>query len=323
MAQPTASEVHVDGALTDISVAYSQKAENFVAGSVFPSVPVQSQTDKYFTFDKNDWFRDDAVKKRSPEDESAGSGFGVDGTNSYSCDVWATHIDVNDQLRANADPAVPVENAASELVTQRMLIRRERLFATDYFSTGVWGTDVVGGTDFTAWDDAASDPETDVANGKEAVLKDTGLEPNKLVVAYSAHMALKRHPLIKDRFKYTTAESITAQMLARFFEVDEYVVSKASYATNEEGATTGVHAFALGQNALLCYSTPTPGIMVPNAAYNFTWAGLTGMNDLGIAISNIDMRGSGKKVDRIEGEFAFDMKVVGSDLGYFFSGVTS
>lgn len=321
MSQPSPSDVHIDAALTDISAAYMQDASNFVAGQVFPTVPVQKQTDKFHTFTKNDWFRDDAVTKRAPEQESSGSGFGVSNDN-YSCDVWATHIDINDQLRANADPAVPVENAAAMLVAQRMMIRRERQFASDYFATGKWGTDVTGSTDFDQWDDAASDPEKDIQTGKETVLQDTGFEPNTLVVQYQVHNALKRHPLVQERFKYTSSESITPAMIAAFLEIDRYLIAKATYATNEEGGTAA-YSFAFGKHAMLCYVPSSPGIMVPASGYNFSWSGLTGINDLGTAISNIDMRAAGKKIDRIEGEFAFDMKVVGSDLGYFFASAIS
>ena len=57
MPQPTQSQVHVDAILTNISVAYLQRAENFIADKVFPVVPVDKQSDKFFTYDKNDWLR--------------------------------------------------------------------------------------------------------------------------------------------------------------------------------------------------------------------------------------------------------------------------
>lgn len=319
MSQPTPADVHVDAALTDISVAYVQNETNFVSGQVFPAVPVNHQTDKYFKFDKNDWFRDDAVTKRSPNQESSGSGYGLS-TDTYSADVWATHVDIDDQVRANADPAVDPEEAATRIVTQRMLIRRERQFATDYFTTSVWDTDVVGSTDFTKWSDyGSSDPAENIDAGREGILGKTGFEPNTLLVSYEVHNVLKKHPLVLERFKYTSSDSVTAQMLARYFEVDRYLVSKAVYATNEEDASSETYSFAFGKNALLCYVNPAPALMMPSAGYNFVWSRLTGLNNMGTAISNIDMRPSGKKVDRIEGEFSFDMKAVSTDLGYFFS----
>ena len=55
MPQPTQNQVHVDAILTNISVAYMQKQENFIANKVFPIVPVDKQSDKYFSYTKNDW----------------------------------------------------------------------------------------------------------------------------------------------------------------------------------------------------------------------------------------------------------------------------
>lgn len=319
MAQPTHSDVHVDAALTDMSIAYIQAAENFVAGRVFASKPVQHRTDKYHVFSKNDWNRDDAVVKRSQGQKAPRSGFTLS-TDSYDADAWWTAVPMSELTRANADPAVPLDQAAMRLVTQRMLIRRERQFVTDYIALSKWGTDVVGGTDFTRWDDAASDPEKDILTAKEVVLKNTGMMPNRLVLPFQAHNALKRHPLIKDRTKYTSSESITEAVLARFFEVDDYIVAKSSYATNAEGATAA-YDFAFPKSALLFYFNGDPSIMTPTAATNFVWSGLTGLNDLGVRIDQF--YDPDAKEDVVRGEFAFDMKITGSDLGYFFSGCVS
>lgn len=76
MAQPSLHSVHIDAPLTNISVAYLQAQTNFIAPRVFPVVPVDKQSDLYFTYTKNDWFRDEA-KVRPPASESVGSGYGV------------------------------------------------------------------------------------------------------------------------------------------------------------------------------------------------------------------------------------------------------
>ena len=62
--QPTQNQVHVDRVLTNISVAYIQSAEDFIAGRAFPELPVVKQSDIYFKYNKDDWFRDEA-KQRS------------------------------------------------------------------------------------------------------------------------------------------------------------------------------------------------------------------------------------------------------------------
>ena len=76
MAQPTANDVHIDAILTNISVAYIQDQNAFVASKVFPTIPVEKQSDKYFVYTKGDWFRDEA-QLRAPATESAGSGYNL------------------------------------------------------------------------------------------------------------------------------------------------------------------------------------------------------------------------------------------------------
>lgn len=319
MPNPTNSDVHVDAALSTISVAYMQAAENFAASRAFPIVPVDKQSDKYHTYNKNDFLRDEA-RKRAPATESAGGGYSLS-TGSYFADVWAFHKDVPGQATANEDDVLNGEADATEFCAQKILIRREREFASNFMTTGVWGTDVVGGTNFTKWDDVAtSDPIEDIKDGRIIIAKNTGIRPNKLVVGFDVHEALKIHPLIVERFKYVSADSITPAMIARILELDEYIVSSAVYATNEEGGTAA-YDFVVGKNALLCHTANAPSRMTPSAGYIFGWRGLTGMNDVGVRTKRIDM----PKLDavRIETEAAFDMKMVSADLGYFFSAAVS
>ncbi|WP_431490969.1 hypothetical protein [Paraburkholderia fungorum] len=317
MSQPTQSQVHVDAALTDFSIAYIQEDKNFIAGQVFPAKPVQHQSDKYFVFNKDDWRRDDAVKKRAPGEQAPRSGFRL-GADSYMADSWWTAVPISDLLKRNADPVLgSLDQAATQLVTQRMLIRRELEFVSSYFTTGVWATDKVGGTDFTVWDDYASDPQRDIQRGQAKILQETGQMANCLTVGFRVHQALKRHPLVKDMYKYVSEASITEAMIARAFELDKYVVSKASYNTNAEGATV-VTSFAAGANAMLTVSNDAPSIMTPCAGAIYDWAGLNVAQQSGVAIDqyfDIDT-----KDDIVRGEFAYDMKCTGTDLGYFFSG---
>ena len=76
MPQPTNTDVHVDGPLTNLSVGFKNDMKAFVADQVFPTVPVAKQTDKYFTYTQGDFFRTDA-QLRAPGTESAGSGYNL------------------------------------------------------------------------------------------------------------------------------------------------------------------------------------------------------------------------------------------------------
>jgi len=321
MPQPNVNQVHVDAILTNISVAYMQRAENFIADKVFPIVPVSKKSDLYFQYTKNDWFRDEA-QRRADATESAGSGYNV-ATESYNADVFAIHKDVGDQTVANADNPLNPMREAAEFVTHRLLLRRELQFVNDFFGTGVWDTDVDGVTttptagEFRKWSDyTSSDPLTDVEDGKAKILQTTGQEPNTLVLGYNVFRYLKNHPELVDRIKYTSSNVITSDMMARMFEVDRVLVAKAVKATNNEGGTEA-YDFAYGDAALLAHVAPSPGLMTPSAGYCFTWTGVAG--GLGATIGTSQFRMESIKATRIESEMAFDNKVVSADLGYFFN----
>lgn len=314
MGQPTPSDVHVDAALTDFSLAIIQDPNNFQAGNA-PVKPVNHKSDKYHIFTAADWLRDDAVKRRAPGTGAPRSGFSLSNT-TYDATPWWTEVPLDELTMDNADPSIPIDEVATRLVTHRMLIRRERIYATNFLNTdSVWGTDVTGASDFTQWNDAASDPENDIATGKRTVLLNTGYEPNTLEVSYDVHIALKRHPMIKDRIKHVSDESITAAIIARFFEVDNYIVYRAVYDTAAEGASASM-SFVVGKHAVLSYQDRAPGIMTPTATAAFVWTGLTGINDLGVAIDQY--RDERTKEDIVRGQFAFDLKLTGSALGYRF-----
>lgn len=323
---PSPSAVHIDYALTNFSLAYMQDQNNFVADKVFPVVPVDKQTNKYFTYPKDTFLRAGGAKTPFGT-EAPQTGFTLS-NDSYSADVWRWGTKITPDVRANADAALSnIDQQASQVVMQGLLIQREVQWATKYFTTSVWGTDKTGGTDFVQWDDqAGSDPISDVANAKATILENTGQEANTFTVSYHVHKALKQHPMILERIKYgggpANPAMVTEQMLAALFEVERYQVAKAVQATNAEGQTVST-SFVLGKNALLTHSARSPGLMTPSAGYSFVWSNLTGLNNMGVATYRTPMPWLGQSAngvtELIEAQFAFDMKATGTDLGYFFS----
>jgi hypothetical protein len=319
MAQPTPTDVHVDAILTNISVAYIQDRSRYVSTRIFPRLPVEKQSDKYYTYTKGDWYRDEA-KLRAPATESEGSGWTLS-TDSYSCDVYAIHKDLDDQVRSNADNPLNLDREATEFVTQRMLLRQEIDWTSTYFTTGVWDTDKTGGTDFTVWSDyAASDPLDDIEDGKSTMLAATGFMPNTLVLGYDVYRQLRHHPDVVDRVKYTSSNIPAEQYLSTLFGVDRILVCQTIYNSAAEGATVSM-GFLHGKHALLCYVPPSPGTLTPAAGYTFVWRGVSdGIGaDVGISRFRMPML----RADRVEAQMAWDSKVISSDLGYFFSGAVT
>ncbi|MFN9111239.1 MAG: hypothetical protein ACK5XN_14350, partial [Bacteroidota bacterium] len=76
---PTPGDVHVNAPLTNISIAFLQNAANFVATRVFPNIPVQKQSDRYYVYERGDFNRDE-MQLRAPATASAGGGYTLDNT---------------------------------------------------------------------------------------------------------------------------------------------------------------------------------------------------------------------------------------------------
>ena len=334
MPQPNVNNVHIDAILTNISVAYLQNTNNFIADKVFPVIPVEKKSNLYFKYTKDDWFRDEA-QRRADGTASAGSGYGLT-TDNYLADVYAFHKDIGDQTRANADNPLNPDMEATQFVTQRLLLRREVQWASDYFQSGVWTSgDYTGVADNVSlsanetfkWSDYMGSPSSfksnpieDVEQAKATVLQNTGYEPNTFVLGYKVFQTLKNHPLLVDRYKYTQAGAIvTEDLLAQLFGVDRVLVAKAVVNSGKEGSNSQSYDFTVGSGALLCYTAPNPGLMTPSAGYTFMWTGVSG--GLGSTVGVSRFRMEELKADRVEAEIAFDNKVVAADLGFFWSSI--
>jgi len=311
--------VHVDRPLTDLSVRFTQSADQFIASKVFPTIRVQNRSDIFYTYDRSYWFKSDA-QLRGPGTESAGSGYAV-GTDDFSCDVYAVHRNLSDQVRANADSPITMDRDATEFVTEHMLQRREQAWVSTYFTINVWGTDRTGGTNFTVWDDYAnSDPIRDLRDGVLAMAKLTAKKPNTLVLGPEVWDQLQDHPDFLDRIKWTQKGIVSEDLISSMIGVKNTYIPWSIKNTAAEGETAA-YDFNLGKNALLMYVAPSPGLNTVSAGYTFNWSGLFGTGSNGIRIKRFRMEWI--ESDRVEAEEAIDQKVVSSDLGYFYSGAVS
>ena len=333
MPNPTQSDLHVNAPLTNISVAYIQDEDTYVADKVFPRVPVQKQSDLYWKYHKSEWRRED-VQRRAPSTETPGVGWSVT-TDSYFAHVYGVHKDIDDQLRANADSMFKMDAEATKFITNQLLLKRDKDWVATFFQPSVWDHEITGvasgpsGPQFLHWDNDGSDPIGDVTKAVIDLRESTGYAPNKLVMNPRVMHALRHHPDILDRIKYTQRGIVTEDLLASLFGVEQILVTWATQATGVENRSQDPNAtdaaadysFITGSHALLVYSNPSPSLMTPSGGYTFTWNGYLGGNDRGIRIKRF--RQENIASDRIEAEMTYDMKVVATDVGFFFGSAVS
>lgn len=325
-ASPSGPDLHIDAALTNVSVAYFQDTDKFIADKIFPAVPVDKRSDLFRKYSKSDWRRTDA-QKRAPGTKSAKIQWNVSQDN-YYCDVYAASVDIDDQTRSNADSNWDLDADATRLVTQHLLLQKDQIWASTYFKTGVWGTEYTGvgsgptAGQFLQWNLASSDPLSDVTGWQLAFNLLTGFDISFMVLGADVWKALKNHPAILDRIKYTQKGVITKDLVASFFDVPKLYVPQASYtavpqqndAATQDAAAT--YNWVLNSKSVLFgYAPSKPSLLMPSAGYTFNWRGYGSGNKYGLTMSQF--RDQTVRSDTIEGEAAYVQKLVSADCGVF------
>lgn len=119
------------------------------------------------------------------------------------------------------------------------------------------------------WTSDSSDPSADVDAGKEVIRRSIGRYPNTLTLGPTAFNAAKRHPKVKEQFKYTSKDSITAEMLANYFDVERVLVGKAVWLP-ENATDAEVAQDVWGDDVVLSY-VPTAAESYQVPAYGYTY----------------------------------------------------
>jgi len=321
MPLPSISDQHRDTYLTNLSVGWIQQPSNFIATQAAPNLPVDKKSDRIAQYSQADLYRDE-MQLRAPGTESAGGGYRVS-SDTYLCDVYASHIDVDEQTIAGADnPYAPLEDALKVLL-QRERIKRERQFGSEAFTTSIWtggtSSDPTAASLSAAWDNPSSTPIEDLAEQSNSILVKTGQLPNTLIVNYLGWTALKNHPDVVDRVKYTSSAPVSEELVARLLGLDRVLVSKAPRNSAQEGLSAS-YSSILGNNALLVYVSANPGMFEPGGLVTFVWRGYPGSTD-GRRVDRFHL--DKERAWRVEAEAAFDIKVLDANSGCFIQSVAS
>jgi hypothetical protein len=321
---PTMQQVHLDAALSDFGYGVLQDSSEHVAGGFFPITEVDQLSNKYHVLPRNPFVRGDA-RLSTPLSEAPTFNFELSSDN-YNCEIRRQGADVDQYKLQNADTVARrlYEEGATRIAVDNLLLTHEIEWAAKFFVAAVWGKTVTGvaaapgANQFLQWNDANSDPEKDIDDGRVSVKLNGGLWPNRLLVGAEAWIALKRHPKIVDRVKHTSAEAITPAIVARLFGLERIVVAGAAKATNAVGQAEA-YAFVHGKKALLAYCGENGvGDMMPSAGRVFAWRGLNpgaiASRILGVERLEMPL----KKGVRYEAAMSWDNKMTGQQLGYFF-----
>jgi hypothetical protein len=305
MAQPTVESLHIDAALSNIAIGYKNGA--YIADQIFPVIPVDKQSDYFYTWTKDFWFRNH-VEARAPGALFAEGGLQVAKTRFY-CDNKGLSFPIAKEQLANQDAAIDLERTAAEWLADQFALDREIDLATVAFSTSNW-TSSSTLTTTNQWSDYEnSNPLGNVATAHQTIQGLTGLKANVCIMGATVFDNIRRHPDLLDMYKYTTTAILNESQIAQAFDVDKILVGRAVKNTSAEGiAFSG--SYIWGDFCLFLYVPQRPGLRVAAAGYTFAWK----KDGLTLRIDKVEDALRNRYL--VRGEMAYDQKITSADCGY-------
>lgn len=313
--------------LSNMSIAAFADMNEFVATKIFPICPVDFSTGYYYTFDRGDLIRD--YMSRKPKFGKVTPAEIGHADETYKCfvDQIITGIDqigaVNYE-RANAPESVDPRRSKARFIATQAHLHLDILFAKNFFQSGVWTNEWEGvasspsSKQFVKFDDDNSDPIKFIDARKREIKLAGGRTPNKLTLGYDTFNALKEHPDLLERVKYTGSTANPAQVnervLAELFGVEEVNVLEAAYNAADEGQDNDIKFICDPKGMLLSYAPSAARIDEPSAGYIFAWAPFG--NGSWIFADQYEGEG-GTHSEFMEGLTATDMKKTGDDLACY------
>jgi len=201
-------------------------------------------------------------------------------------------------------------------------MKRELIVATNFFTTGVWDTDIVVGT---KWSAGSSDPYGDLETGMETIRLETGMLATDLVLGVDTWSTLKHHADTLDRVKGGATNSdparVTLEQIAAVVGVKRVHVAAAVQNTAGAGAAVSMGYIYDTNDALLITRPDTPSQLTASAAYTFSWSQFDNVDANGASIRS--WKSEDPLGEFLEVEMNLDPKVTSSVGGYFFNEATS
>lgn len=242
---------------------------NNVGEALFPRVPVEISGGQILEFGK------EAFKlystNRAPGGSTKRITFGYLGKPFALKGKSLEAVVPREHLRdASVVPGIDLAQRANRLVMNALLLELEYDQAVLATNAALYDANhkiTLAGV--TKWSDPAADPIAQIETYSEAIRTSVGIRPNTLVLSAQAASAARTNVKIRSQFQYTTADSITNDMLQRVFNVKKLVVGDA--VTSDDA---GVISDVWGNNAILAYvPEAASGLEEPSYGYTYTMGG--------------------------------------------------
>ena len=212
----------VDPVLTQLARGYNNAA--LIGKNLFPSVRVEKEGGKIPEFSK------EAFKIYNTERAIRAKSNRISPEGRSTIDYTLTEHDLEYPMdyREIDEDVMPLKIHATHVVTDGIALRHEKMCADltqDLASYPAGNKITLSSSD--QFDNDTSNPFDVFDTAKEAIRKKIAKRPNVCVIGAESFKALKNHPMIIDRIKYTQHAVITPQLLRQLLDFDELYVGDA------------------------------------------------------------------------------------------------
>lgn len=313
---PSISALHIDSALSNLSVRY--KNEAMIGLDVMPIVKVQKRSDKYFIYSMGDSYTlaDDYIGPKALPNEMD---WGVANTNysvtDHAFGDWLPEEDIE-----NADVPLQPEVDTNDYLNLLLDIAEENRISGTVFNAANYPASnqvtLPNGSDYQ-WSAANSTPIEDIQTAIESCF----MRANTLVFGIEAWMALRSNPQILDavkgatRFQAAGGGMATISEVADLFEVKKLLVGRARFNSAKPGqAPTFTRLW--GPHAAALYVADKPGIKTVTF-------GVTFAESLRRTMRDFDAKRGIKGAHYFKVAWNSAECVIASNVGYFIQDATA
>jgi len=239
-----------------------------VGMALFPRVPVAVSGGQILTFGKES-FRQYNIR-RTPGSATKRVQFGYAGKPFALVQDALEGVVPREHLRdASQTPGINLGQRATNNAMRIASLALEVEQATLARDANNYDNDHKADLAASPWTDDANNPAKDIRLGQEAIRQTTGMEANTLTLSAKAFAAMRENAKVLERFKYTSRDSITVEMIAALLDLDRVVVGRAVTA-----GTNDAFSDVWGPDAVLAYVPQQASSMEePSYGYSYTMDG--------------------------------------------------
>lgn len=319
---PTRANTHVDYPISQMMLRRMLDAEKLLCNKILPTLIVNRSSDIYYKFNNAHLRLENTVV------DSRGGANEIDfdfSTATYSVKDYGLKHFIHGKLLRNADEVIKknLRIATARTVTDLLLVDKEKRCADLLFNTTTFAGKTTALTGSSRWDNASSNPFTDIINAVSTVQLNSGKTPNTIVMGYDVWKAVVNHDEFLGRLGDTSIKSVNISAFKQMLDgvtdnsIQNVLIGSQTYNTAKEGATDSF-VYTWGKYVLIAYIDPKSNtVMDQTLGKTFQEAGLNGLQ-IKYYKETEDQDG-----EWCRGTTSYDLNVVDSNCGYLYSTVVS